>query len=279
MITEADSAIRTFLFKELGEPDGSVIDFSFDLPNRKWSGNNANSDTWVNIYLLELRENLERRRSEWQKEFTQGKVERTKPPFYADLYFLVTVFNKDGDADKEHELLQRCLIGLHNFPDRAAEHIADGELLKSMSLELFPRPYIDDHLGFQLWSAIDQDARPYIPLKVTLPIASAVTRTEGRVLSKALGLTQLGASLTSLEGRVTTASDDAPVEGATVHLIQGGDTIITTVTTDALGIYRFKQVPADATDVEASAEGLQTKRIALQPPSNEDAKRIRLETV
>ena len=116
-------------------------------------------------------------------------------------------------------------------------------------------------------------------MKVTVPIASSVTRTEGRVLSKELGLTQLGASLTPLEGRVTTAADDAPVEGATVHLIQGGDTIITTVTTDALGIYRFKQVPADATDVEASAEGLQPKRIALQPPSNEDAKRIRLETV
>jgi len=41
---------------DLGDP---VPDFSFKLPDREWLNSAKSSENWINIYLLEVKENLE----------------------------------------------------------------------------------------------------------------------------------------------------------------------------------------------------------------------------
>ncbi len=267
MVAQFDDILRTYLYESLGQPDGSVVDFSFALPNKKWMGKIKNSQNWVNIYLLELRENLELRKNAWRRSYEAGgKVSETKPPVYVDLYYLVTVFNKDGDSVVEHGYLQQLLVSLHNFPDRAPLYIGDAEFLEKTAIELFPKPYIDDHLGFQLWSALDQDVRPYIPIKVTLPLEVSVGRESALVTEKELITEQLGAPLYMLRGEVSalSAGGRIPVAGATVNLRKEDDALIATTTTDGLGKFRFTGVPPTAAKAETTAAGYQTKTVSLE---------------
>ena len=178
-IENVNTTLKEYLFNELNKPSDTVLDFSFKLPNKKWMSSMGSSDNWVNIYLLDVHENLELRRSEWKRHYEDGALKLKKPPFYVDLFYLITFYNKDKKSELEHEYLQLVLLALSDF-----SNLSKSPFIKQMQTELFPKPYVDEQLGLQLWSALDQDARPFIPLKVTIPLESKVFKNEEIVRSK-----------------------------------------------------------------------------------------------
>lgn len=279
MISKIDTTLKTYLIKELGEPADTELDFSFKLPDRSWLKSSQNSKNWINIYLLEVKENLELRKNEWQRSDNIDRVHQKKSPSYVDLYYLITFYNKEKKSEVEHQYLESVLMALFDFSNLAPEHISDVEFLKQITLELFPKPYIDDQLGFQFWNAIDQDARPYIPLKVTIPLESKITKDYKLV--KEDGKTIALYHKSSLYGRVlvkeqgTLDNTAKPYEGqnnayAKVKITnQGGTTIyMKEIETDALGMFEFaqyKELHLDEKELflKANAEDYDEKEIKL----------------
>lgn len=285
MIEKVDNTLKNYLLKELGNPGDTELDFSFKLPDRSWVKSTKSSKNWINIYLLEVRENLELRKNEWQKEYQSDKVKQKKHPLFVDLYYLITFYNKDKKSEIEHQYLESVLIALSDFSNLVQTHITDSGFLKQVRLELFPKPYIDDQLGFQLWSALDQEARPYIPLKITVPLESEVSRVDSIVASKTIDYKQLDSVTYHLKGRVIYKSEIVdvnsnkkevivPVISAVINLKNKGGDTISTKTTDSLGKFEFEQVVNEKLIVEIIAEGYKQKEIDLDEISKAPTKSI-----
>lgn len=264
MISKIDTTLKTYLIKELGEPADTELDFSFKLPDRGWLKSSQNSKNWINIYLLEVKENLELRNNEWQRNDDIDRVNQKKSPSYVDLYYLITFYNKEKKSEVEHQYLESVLIALFDFSNLAPEHITDIEFLKQMTLELFPKPYIDDQLGFQFWNAIDQDARPYIPLKITIPLESKVSRSSVRVEEKHINYNHLNDTLFTVSGDVLFKKENennslkftkVPIESVTIELHDKGGNIIQDTKTDRLGKFAFKDLFDRELILVAQAEG------------------------
>lgn len=269
MIENVDSTLKEYLFEVLDKPSDTELDFSFVLPNKEWLKSAATSKNWINIYLLEIRENTElRRNDESQKNYSADKVEKKKQPLYVDLYYLVTFYNKEGSSAQEHKYLESVLLSLYDFPNRVHDHIADTTLLKQITLELFPKPFIDEQLGYQLWSALDQDARPYIPIKVTVPLVSAVVlQSDAIVQNKKMHYEVLNGVLYRLQGRVVHQNGNVnnPVAGAVLKIKDKGGEIISQTATNSMGSFEFKQLKhEEEMTASVEAEGYVSKEIDLE---------------
>lgn len=184
MVNEVNLILKEYLFTQLEKPSDTVVDFSFQLPSKDWLKQSTSSKNWINIYLLELKENLELRESSWQRqEKVNDSVDTKKPPLFADLYYLITFYNKDKKTELEHSYLESVLISLYDFKNLApSNNNIDQAILNKIDMQLFPKPFIDENVSYQLWSALNQDARPYIPLKITVPLESKVKMNEKIVL-------------------------------------------------------------------------------------------------
>lgn len=263
-IENVNTILKNYLFSELSQPSDAELDFSFDLPNKKWMSSIASSENWVNIYLLEIHENLDLRQSEWTKSYENGTLVSKKPPHYVDLYYLFTFYNKDKKSNKEHAYLEAVLLALFDFSNLAKAPVVDESLLQKMQIELFPKPYIDEQLGFQLWSALDQDARPFIPLKITIPLESNVTQTSTPVETKKISYFK-DEILYDLKGKVFVkeGTNSFPSVEAALKLIDArGEEIYQTVT-DNLGNFEFKNLRNEELIAIVKAEGYVQKEIVL----------------
>jgi len=185
MIKEVNLLLKQYLITKLGNLSDTELDISFTLPNKDWLNNNHSSENWINIYLLEIKENLNLRENTWTKERSSTESIKTKPPLYIDLYYIITFYNKNKNSELENSNLEATLLYLYDFHNLSSkQNDLDENILNEIKLELFPKPFIDENVSYQLWSALDQDARPYIPLKISIPLYSTVSASEGIVSDK-----------------------------------------------------------------------------------------------
>lgn len=56
MIKKIDAILERYLYNELGKPDSADLDFSFNIPTKKWS--DMIEQEMVNIYLFDVKENV-----------------------------------------------------------------------------------------------------------------------------------------------------------------------------------------------------------------------------
>ena len=274
MITQIDAALKLYLRKSLGDLGDTILDFSAKLPDRAWLKDATSSESWINIYLMEVKENLELRRNEWQRSYEGDEVTSKKPPHYVDLYYLITFYNKHKKSEIEHAYLENTLLALFDFANLAPAYIADKALLKAMTLELFPKPYIDDQLGFQFWNALDQDARPYIPMKITVPLSSTVADSGKIVKEKHIAYETLDEVLCTLSGKVLFSTESngqvtsIPVSFAEIEIMKKGGKTIQTLYTDAVGNFRVTQLKNEAVTILVKAEGYLDRAIDLDDIPN-----------
>lgn len=283
MITKIDTVLKNYLLSVLGDPGDTILDFSFKLPDREWLKSANSSESWINIYLMEVKENLELRQNEWQGTYNGDQVNAQKPPHYVDLYYLITFYNKSKKSEIEHTYLENVLLALFDFANLAPDILNDQTLLKEIKLELFPKPYIDDQLGFQFWNALDQDARPYIPLKVTVPLTSTVLSSNTIVKEKNISYEVLDEKLYSLSGHILFTAEvngkttSIPVSFAEIKIKKKGGNTIQILQTDAVGNFRVKQLKNEEVTILVEAEGYQDQEIDLDDIAAQSSKAMTIE--
>jgi hypothetical protein len=166
MIQDVDESLRKVVLRDaLREGE---VELSFDAPTKEWSAR-RNTPT-VNLYLYDVREDLDRRAVGYER-IREGRrvVGQRPPPRRFALSYLVTAWTKR--PEDEHRLLSAvlsCFLRFDALPEEVLEgSLADQPVPVVVTVAL-PPP--DDRSISDLWTALGGDLKPSLDLVVTAPV-------------------------------------------------------------------------------------------------------------
>jgi Pvc16 N-terminal domain len=112
-LAELDEALRTLLQRELAGTGFDGIAVAFEAPDREWAA--AVAQPTLNLFLYDLRENRQRRKTRWDGSGNGGAKVETRPPLWLDASYTLTAFSRA--VEDEHRLLSQALTALSSYPE------------------------------------------------------------------------------------------------------------------------------------------------------------------
>jgi hypothetical protein len=166
VINDLDNVLRQLLLREVNVKNNR-IDVTFDQPKREWSAK-LNRAT-LNLFLYDVRENskLRQTRPAWDATPHNGdSVSRQRRPVRVDLHYMLTAWA--AEPDDEHYLLTLALLALFRTPELPLELLP--ERLQEQPVPICLMVAQEDTLRnpAEIWSAMNNELRPSIPVVVTL---------------------------------------------------------------------------------------------------------------
>jgi hypothetical protein len=241
MISDLNEGIKELLTKR-GLLDPGEVDIKFEMPNRSWSA--SISKPTVNVYLYDVRENLQLRGTEWTVTRDEnGRATRRRNPARVDIAYIITVWT--SDIADEHSLLWHVLRTLSKYPELPRELLSEqlaGQEYPIRTSTAQPNGLFSNPSDF--WSALDNEIKASINYVVTLPLDTDITFTAPVVTTKtvdySLSESDAGAErLVQIAG--TVHKKGKPAEGIPDVRVVAKEAGMTTLT-DAVGAYSFDRI-------------------------------------
>jgi len=161
--------------------------------------------TIINIYLFDIRENLEAKANKWELTRDKTRTYREKPPVLLDLFYMITIYgassNIESKIEEELQILSYLLPIIYNKNHLTQEDVGSEftSLFKQLDknspkipIESIHPKFLDEQGGFQIWSAFEQHLKPAIYLKLTAPILFDAVDMGTIVLEKSMNLNPKG---------------------------------------------------------------------------------------
>jgi len=233
------ASLGEMLLKKLKEqqtPPLGEVNIAFERPGDDFK---PDSDT-VDLFLYDIRENLELRSAEPTLVYLNGKAERRPPATRIACTYLVTAWPKSGKdlALKEHHMLSEALRVLAGAPTIPDDFLPSG--LKDQHPPLPLVTWKTDSLKepAEFWSALGGKMRPSFSVTATVGLEVFAPKAQDRLVSKphVFEVKSKTDERFAVEGRVD--ADGAVVAGARVFLVEAG---LSTTTGDD-GRYAFSGV-------------------------------------
>ena len=225
MIQDVDESLRALVKRDA--LNGSKADVAFDAPTKEWSSR-RNTPT-VDLYLYDIREDLEQREVMWQDIRGDARdprlvTERRPPPRRFKLSYLVTAWTQR--PEDEHRLLSALLGCFLRHPTMPADALS-GTLVDSrqpITLNIALPPPQDRSIS-DVWSALGGELKPSLDLVVNAPFEIKVAIEAGPPVLEEPKFTFAGsdgetdeaagsAARTAKGRRATAGADDAKPVGA-----------------------------------------------------------------
>lgn len=235
------------------------------------------AQTTLDLFLYDVRENMELRGSEPVIERTNGRVSIRRAPLRVACTYLVTAWPVGGAETvlQEHRLLSQVLQLLSGNPTIPAAYLQGGLRQQEPPLPLMTAKPDGLKDPAEFWTALGNRLRPSLSLKVTISLdvdepepktAPVATSTELRIGERTSPREGRLSEATREEtfrvgGRVTDAAGK-PVAGADVGLPELG----LRTTTDADGLYTLGGIRAGTYTLRA-VEGTRAANIGLTLPA------------
>lgn len=186
MLPELHAALRALIYRD-GRVDPADVDVTFRAPTREWL-DNLTVPT-INLFMLDLEENLELRRTSYETQPRGRYAEIRLPPRRIDLRYAVSAFA--GDPDDELRLLWRVLAALmrhREFPMDLlpAELRGIRPALPARVLQADEGPKLLD-----IWGSLGVDPRPGFCYVLTAPLDLEIALSAPLVLSRSVRLGRL----------------------------------------------------------------------------------------
>jgi hypothetical protein len=182
--------------------NGSSVDLVFDAPTKEWVA--KRSGPCVNLYLYDIREDLQRRVPTWEDaRGPDGTVSgRLQPPRRFRLAYLVTAWTQR--PEDEHRLLSSLLVCMLRNP-----MLKPGDLGGSLDEADLPvylevgGPEPQDRSLADIWSALGGEMKPSLDLVVTAPIVIAKSAPYGPPVTEGptIGLASRAGAEETAKGR------------------------------------------------------------------------------
>jgi len=189
MINDLNNTLKQLLINRI-PLDQEEVDITFDCPKREWSSK-LNKPT-INLYLFDLREDIELRASDWIIERDKSGVKsQRRPPVYISMSYFVTTWARE--VIDEHLLLWRCLTAL--MRERAiGDDLLQGTLRGQREHIKTATAQADGVLRNpgEFWSALDNDLKPAVVYSATLPVELDVVIHTPIVLTKRIEVSDIG---------------------------------------------------------------------------------------
>jgi hypothetical protein len=114
-LADLDEALRSLLRRELGQTGFDAVAVAFEAPDREWAA--SVSQPTLNLFLYDLRENRQRRKSSWDEQGggSNGGRSQSRPPLWLDASYTLTAFSRA--VEDEHRLLSQALTVLAGYPE------------------------------------------------------------------------------------------------------------------------------------------------------------------
>lgn len=261
-------------------------DVAFDRPSE-----NYNPDkTTINLFLYDVRENVELRNNEPIIERQNGMATIRRPPLRVSCSYLVTVWIEVGVTGEEANLKQHALLGevLRVFshwpsiplptPDAEGKEFLQGELENSLypiSLVTAQTDLIRNPAEF--WSALGGKLRPSFTVTATIAIDQAIKPVEAFLVStKKIVLGEKFSdeaefkdknkteSVYEIGGMVTDKNTGGLLDGVEITVIETGELAITNQT----GQYYLTGLNKGAYRLRAVKSNYSTATQAIEVPGD-----------
>lgn len=265
MIHEVTESLEALLKQPGLPPPLGDAAIRFDRPTDPYSLD----QTTVNLFLYEVRENLELRSNEPVKRCIGDMSFIAPPPYRAACTYMVTAWPVDGPdlTKQEHQLLAQVLQLLAGTPTIPPVFLTPNLLLQEPPLPMMVVQPDGIRNPAEFWAAIGNRIKPSILLDVTVSLEvfataefPAVQTSEIRMLS-APGGAPLDAPIFRIGGTVVDGAGD-PVAGAGVRVVERGRGTLT----DAEGKFSISALPAGAFTLRVAA-GAVTLDSAITVPA------------
>lgn len=265
MLNLLDRVIEQVLNTDWGAPPKPT--FFFTVPDDDWRAKvKAGTGERLNIYLYEVRENVQRRRAEWDEVLLPDRTAvSSRPPAYFDCHYLISVWSSVEDSEAttpmldEHRTLGEALRVLMRNPDvnpAALGVVGGGPVFQDAHIYLSVAPPEVPRVLNDFWSTMKQPWRPGILLIATAPLDLLRDSAPAPLLTTFVQRYAIlgGGSVEEriqIGGWVLRASDDTPITGATVRRVASGEQ----AQTDSQGRYSFTGLPPGIHRLRAEATG------------------------
>jgi hypothetical protein len=252
-------------------PELAAAQIVFDRPVETFNP----TQTTIDLFLYDIRENMELRSTEPTLRRLNGQVEIHRPPLRVICSYLITAWPVGGTdlALQEHRLLSQVLQVLSRYPKIPAPFLR-GQLVGQEP----PLPMMTAHADglrepAEFWTAIGNKLRPSLTMAVTIgmevfaPVTAPMVVTEELRLGLRTGpddaVIAPPTQHTSFRigGQVTDASQ-APVAGATVTLLGTG----LATQTEVDGRYALGSMPAGTYTLRVQS-GATTRDVTVTIPA------------
>jgi hypothetical protein len=228
MIRDLSHTLQAMLTQRGLPAELAAARIAFDRPGEGFTP----QQTTLDLFLYDIRENLELRNAEPVLERVNGHAVRRRPPLRVDCTYLVTAWPVGGEelALQEHRLLAQVLQVFARYPTIHPSFLQD-----SLKGQTPPLPLITSRTDrikepAEFWSAIGGPLRPSLSATVTIgmelfdaeefPLVTTDTiRLGRRVAGERRLLPEPGDRVVG--GRVL-GGDGAAIAGASVALIEAG---------------------------------------------------------
>ncbi|MHB1354887.1 MAG: Pvc16 family protein [Anaerolineae bacterium] len=268
MINDLDESIRKLVLSKSGLTEASVT-LSFDQPTGDWAAGLTRPT--INLYLYDIRENLELRSQEWlTTKRADGKVEQKLAPRRYNLSYLITVWTQKQTED-EHAILWRVLAVLASC-STLPEEVLQGEMRNQAFpvLAQIAQPSIAIQNLPDLWSVMQNQLRPSINYVITLAMERQIAFTGPLVLTKQITFSRIpggpiGEEIWQIAG-IVHRKGAGPLAGVEVKLVEAGQM----TTSDQFGRYSFTRIAPGTYHVQAQVGGKKAERSILVPPQDSD---------
>ncbi|HET9346840.1 MAG TPA: DUF4255 domain-containing protein [Candidatus Limnocylindrales bacterium] len=167
MIHDVDQLLERLVKKEA--LNGSSVELVFEAPTKDWVA--RRSGPAVDLYLYDIREDLERRVPAWEdvKDAAGETKDRRLPPRRYRLAYLVTAWTQR--PEDEHRLLSALLSCFIRNAMLKPEEL-DGEIAEAhlpVYIDVAQPPSQDRSLA-DVWSALGGELKPSLDVVVTAPM-------------------------------------------------------------------------------------------------------------
>ncbi len=242
MIQDVSQTLRAILTQPGVPPELAKALIAFDRPSDPYSP----SQTTVNLFLYDLRENLELRNNEPVVNIAAGQASIATAPMRLACTYLVTAWPVGGTdlALQEQQLLSEVLQVLSKYPLIPASFLQGSLAGQDPLLPLVAlHPDALKNIS-EFWTSLGNKLKPSLSVTVTISMPMFAPVTAPIVITAQTGMQQIGLPAThvashAIGGTVTNATN-APVPGAAVTLVEVG----LATTTDADGRYSLGPMAA-----------------------------------
>jgi hypothetical protein len=252
-------------------PELAAAQIVFDRPVETFNP----TQTTVDLFLYDIRENMELRSNEPTMRRLNGQVAIQPPPLRVACSYLITAWPVGGTdlALQEHRLLSQVLQVLSPYRKIPAPFLRGRLVGQEPPLPMFIAQNDGLKEPAEFWTAIGNKLRPSLTVTVTIgmevfaPVTAPIVITEELRLGERTAPDAEAISLPTRQisfrigGRVTNASN-APIAGATVTLVGTGFT----AQTMADGNYTLSVVPAGTYTLRVQS-GATTRDVTVTIPA------------
>lgn len=274
MINELSETLRAMLDDPAlaaAFPELAAAQVVFDRPAEQFNP----SQTTIDLFLYDVREDMELRSNEPVVERLNGRAVIKRPPLRVMCSYLLTAWAVGGGELplQEQKILSQAMMVLARYPT-----IPPPFLKGSLAAQEPPLPMMASRADglknpSEFWTAVGNKLRPSVTVVVTISLDPFAPETAPLVITSDVRIgertspvetklkAQTAQDLFRVSGLVT-AADNSPVKGAVVSLKGTGFSAVT----DAGGIYSLGPLAAGPYTVRAQA-GQKVKEVSIVVPA------------